>query len=105
MALRAKIAETTTPAPKPKMATTTVTKTEAPAAKPVKAEMKKPATEAKKPVAEVKKPAAMPVVAKIPAPFAQSKMERLNDLTARYLADKITPHDYHTERAKIIAEP
>jgi hypothetical protein len=35
----------------------------------------------------------------------QSKEQRLADLLRRYSADEITPLEYHTERAKIIAEP
>jgi hypothetical protein len=34
-----------------------------------------------------------------------SKEARLAQLTALYLADKITPLEYHTQRAKILAEP
>jgi hypothetical protein len=34
-----------------------------------------------------------------------SKAQRLADLLAAYRADKITPLEYHTERAKILAEP
>ncbi len=108
--LRAKIAETTAPAPAPAPKPAVAPTKEAAPAKTVAvapAKETKPAkVEAKKPVAEAKKPApAAPVVAKIPAPFAQSKVDRLNELTARYMADKITPHEYHQERAKIIAEP
>ncbi|MEO5802601.1 MAG: hypothetical protein ABIR24_03660 [Verrucomicrobiota bacterium] len=34
-----------------------------------------------------------------------SKEGRLADLLRKYKADEITPHDYHIERAKILAEP
>lgn len=34
-----------------------------------------------------------------------SKEARLDELLRKYKADEITPHDYHMERAKIIAEP
>lgn len=34
-----------------------------------------------------------------------SKQGRLTELLRRYIADEITPHDYHMERAKIVAEP
>jgi hypothetical protein len=34
-----------------------------------------------------------------------SKEQRLRDLLRRYNADEITPLEYHTERAKIVAEP
>ncbi|MEO7676262.1 MAG: hypothetical protein ABIV39_05805 [Verrucomicrobiota bacterium] len=41
----------------------------------------------------------------VPVPDASTKEGRLADLLRRYKADEITPHDYHLERAKIIAEP
>ena len=34
-----------------------------------------------------------------------TKMERLAELTRRYKADELTPQEYHTQRAKIVAEP
>jgi hypothetical protein len=37
--------------------------------------------------------------------FMSAKEQKLADLLRRYQADQITPYDYHTERAKIIAEP
>lgn len=40
-----------------------------------------------------------------PAPDLGTKDGRLADLLRRYKADEITPHDYHLERAKILAEP
>jgi hypothetical protein len=50
-------------------------------------------------------PAAVPPAA-APAPDAsQSKEQRLRELLRRYNADEITPLQYHTERAKIVAEP
>jgi hypothetical protein len=33
------------------------------------------------------------------------KERKLADLLRRYQADEITPSQYHSERAKIIAEP
>ena len=33
------------------------------------------------------------------------RAQRLAELLRRYQADEITPLEYHTERAKIIAEP
>ena len=48
-------------------------------------------------------PAAPPAAAAPAGP--QSKEQRLADLLRRYNADEITPLEYHTERAKIIAEP
>jgi translation initiation factor IF-2 len=38
-------------------------------------------------------------------PLTGTKEQRLSDLLRRYEADEITPLQYHTERAKIIAEP
>ena len=40
-----------------------------------------------------------------PAPDLSTKEGRLTELLRRYKADEITPHDYHLERAKILAEP
>ena len=49
-------------------------------------------------------PAAAPAGA--PAPTeAATKEGKLADLLRRYQADEITPLEYHTERAKIVAEP
>lgn len=64
-----------------------------------------------KPVAPAPAPAATSVVAN-PAPepaiapaFSGSKQDRLSALLQQYRADQITPQQYHTQRAKIIAEP
>jgi hypothetical protein len=35
----------------------------------------------------------------------KDKEKRLADLLEQYRADKITPHEYHQQRAKILAEP
>jgi hypothetical protein len=35
----------------------------------------------------------------------KSKQQRLNELLEQYRADKLTPAQYHAERAKILAEP
>jgi hypothetical protein len=40
-----------------------------------------------------------------PARVLTPKEEKLADLTRRYKADQISPHDYHAERAKIVSEP
>ena len=64
------------------------------------------------PVVETPTPAApavksepvKPVTAPTVAP-AQSKEEKLRWLLARYKSDQITPEDYHTQRAAILAEP
>jgi len=39
-----------------------------------------------------------------PSPFSSSKQSRLAELLRRYEADQITPLEYHTQRAQIIAE-
>ena len=52
--------------------------------------------------AEVKISVAKPAPSSVPA---LSKDERLMLLLARYKADQITPEQYHTQRAAIIAEP
>jgi hypothetical protein len=39
------------------------------------------------------------------SPLSGAKQERLAELLQRYKMDAITPLDYHTQRAKIIAEP
>jgi hypothetical protein len=40
-----------------------------------------------------------------PAPVAGSKEQRLQALLQQYQADKISPEEYHSQRAKILAEP
>ena len=61
------------------------------------------ATEATTPApAEIKASVAKPAPSSAPA---LSKDERLMLLLARYKADQITPEQYHTQRAAIIAEP
>jgi hypothetical protein len=40
-----------------------------------------------------------------PVTISAAKQQELAALLARYKADKITPEEYHTERAKILAEP
>jgi hypothetical protein len=69
----------------------------------------------KKPVAANEK--TQPPKAGAPAPFATlpapttptyltlTKEQQLNELTRRYKNDEITPLQYQTERAKLIAEP
>lgn len=52
--------------------------------------------------AAVKAPIAKPTPSSAPA---LSKDERLMLLLARYKADQITPEQYHTQRAAILAEP
>jgi hypothetical protein len=36
---------------------------------------------------------------------AKTKQERLSDLNEQYMANKLTPAEYHAQRAKILAEP
>lgn len=62
----------------------------------------KPAT-VTPPVATTPPPTTIPT-AKVTAPLAGSKEERLAELLRRYRADAITPLEYHTQRAKILAE-
>jgi hypothetical protein len=50
-------------------------------------------------------PAPAPEASPAPSASAISKEQRLADLLEQYKADKITPYQYHTERAKILAEP
>jgi hypothetical protein len=47
----------------------------------------------------------VPATPVVTAPPANSKEAKLADLLRRYNADEITPLEYHTERAKIVAEP
>ena len=59
-----------------------------------------------KPVA---KPAAPTLVSKatpapIPAMAPTTKEGKLAELTRRYLNDEVTPREYHTQRAKILAD-
>jgi FKBP-type peptidyl-prolyl cis-trans isomerase (trigger factor) len=39
------------------------------------------------------------------SPISASKEARLAELLTQYKADQITPEQYHTQRAKILAEP
>jgi hypothetical protein len=38
-------------------------------------------------------------------PISPAKQAQLQGLLERYKADQITPEQYHTERARILAEP
>jgi hypothetical protein len=40
-----------------------------------------------------------------PLPISMAKQQKLSDLLRQYQADEITPEQYHSERAKILAEP
>jgi hypothetical protein len=68
-------------------------------------EMNRPAAAG---VAAAPAPAAAPAVApvtSVASSAAMDKHQRLAELLRRYQADEITPLQYHTERAKIVAEP
>jgi len=73
------------------------------------ADAKKPAAPATagasspKPVAPAKPAAPSPAASK-KAPI-KPKDQRLKELLQLYLTDKITPREYHQQRAKILAEP
>ncbi|MCL5095927.1 MAG: hypothetical protein M1608_00025 [Candidatus Omnitrophica bacterium] len=58
-----------------------------------------------KPAPSVAQPSSAAPAAKGALTAAQSKEKRLADLLELYKADKITPHEYHQQRAKILAEP
>lgn len=60
-----------------------------------------------KPVVATAPVVAVPITANIetaPSPLSGSKQERLAELLRRYKADEVTPQEYHTQRAKILAE-
>jgi hypothetical protein len=40
-----------------------------------------------------------------PTGFSAAKEQRLKELLDRYMADEVTPEQYHAERAKILREP
>jgi hypothetical protein len=50
-------------------------------------------------------PTAATLMAAPPPAVSASKEERLQGLLQLYKADKLSPEQYHTERAKILAEP
>ena len=73
------------------------------APRPTRAEEPKPVRKAsiipgKAPDKTEPAPAVRPV-------FAGTRAQKLADLLQAYKADKISPIEYHTERAKILAEP
>ena len=45
------------------------------------------------------------LIAAPPVPISAAKQAQLQALLEKYKADQITPGEYHTERAKILAEP
>ncbi len=64
----------------------------------------KPEKSAKKAEAR-KKPAAFKPIERPPPPISEDKAQRLTELLLKYKADEITPGQYQTERARILAEP
>lgn len=56
--------------------------------------------------ATVSTPAPAPIQpAAEPEAAPKTKQERLNNLLMLYKADRLTPHEYHEQRAKLLAEP
>ena len=89
-----------------------VTKAEAKKKKAVK-KKKAEATQASKTPAGTNAPAMKPAknapalgpITGPASPLSADKQKRLAEILAQYRADKITPQEYHAERAKILAEP
>jgi hypothetical protein len=84
----------------------------APKTQPVAVSPAKPAPPAVQPVANNPVKPAHPAdssgltpIAAPPLPISAAKQARLQALFEKYKADQITPGQYHTERAKILAEP
>ena len=74
-----------------------------PAEKTVEPALAAPSTQTIKPVSEpVSAPPAPTVVPQPSGP--KSKQQQLMDLLELYKANKVTPHEYHEQRAKIISE-
>jgi hypothetical protein len=46
-----------------------------------------------------------PAIEAPPLPISADKQGRLNELLRKYRNDEISPEQYHTDRAKILAEP
>jgi hypothetical protein len=90
--------ETPSPTPAPTMPKTPAPVAPAPAAAPVMI------TPTPAPSATMTSASPVPIVA--PAiPISATKEQRLQALLAKYKADQITPEQYHTQRAEILAEP
>ena len=56
------------------------------------------------PAAIVNSPGPIPIIAP-PLPISMTKEQRLQTLLMLYKADQVTPEQYHTQRAAILAEP
>ncbi len=85
----------------PLAATDAVPAKSAPASKsqkPAKASSAKPASAS--PTGAIAAPTAPE-----PSTISKGKQQRLADLLEQYRADKITPAEYHAQRAKILSEP
>jgi hypothetical protein len=57
------------------------------------------------PVVTTKSPAAFPPMQGPPTGLSADKEQRLQQLLQEYRADKLSPDEYHVQRAKILAEP
>lgn len=68
-----------------------------------KAEKNKPGQGAAKTQVEKEPPAVQPLESP-PLPISADQEQRLEELLKKYKADQITPEQYQTERAKILAE-
>lgn len=66
---------------------------------------KEKAKEAKAKAKSAAKDSVVPPVVSPDLPISADKQMRLNALTEQYKADKLTPQEYHEQRAKILAEP
>ncbi len=57
------------------------------------------------PKVEAKPTGALAPIAAPPSTLSADKQKELSDLLGKYKADQITPEEYHTQRAKILAGP
>jgi hypothetical protein len=75
------------------------------AAKPaVKAAVAKPPAKVSAATPETAVPVMAPLKYDPNLPLSAEKQERLNTLLEKYMADQVTPQEYHEQRAKILAE-
>jgi hypothetical protein len=72
------------------------------AAEPIPAKRSQKATASKRP-SEVQ--SKLPPLPTPPPAFSASKEQRLQELLQQYMADRLSPEEYHAQRAKIVAEP
>lgn len=100
------------PSPQKKKAPAPVTKP-APTARPTPPAQWTPATAAQPAPAPqsptkpkvIKGQQPLPPIEGPPPSVTSDKEQRLQELSAKYKADQITPEEYHQQRAKILAEP